>query len=96
MSATACCQHRRVTVWADSGKRSATCNDCNADLGCADRDEIRRLRIDLAEAVGVVTRLVRLKDYKDRVGKDANYAVEQPKAWADARSFLARHAGKDK
>jgi BMFP domain-containing protein YqiC len=40
------------------------------------------------EAEEILTELCALKAYKDKVGKDAHYRAEQPKAWERARAFL--------
>lgn len=40
------------------------------------------------KCIEALKELVRLKDYKDKYGKDEHYVVEQPLAWDKARVAL--------
>lgn len=42
-------------------------------------------------ALEVLKELVRLKDYKDKYGKDEHYEVEQPLTWEKARYVLSKN-----
>jgi hypothetical protein len=65
-------------------------------------EALKRQQALTGEAIGKLTRvskeayelrqaldsLVRLKDYKDKIGKDDHYEKQQPLAWAEAKKML--------
>ena len=46
------------------------------------------------QLIEILTRLVDLKDYKDKYGKDEHYLREQPVLWEKARTLLKACEGK--
>lgn len=47
-----------------------------------------RVSKEVYELRQILDGLVRLKHYKDTIGKDAHYKMEQPQAWVKAKKIL--------
>ena len=54
-------------------------------LSTVSTDEVKE------ELAAILKWLIKLKDYKDKNGKDISYETSQPKAWECARETLQRY-----